>query len=373
MKEMYHSLSKIFLALVLVFGLSLAAPAASDAAAPVLSLSPSSGPIGIKVTVSVCNMTPGNTVVAGNITFGGIPWNPSDITIDSSGCMCATVLTVPAAPTGPQAIVIGDGDVTATGVFTLTQPNIAVSPSSGYKGETVTVTGTGWLNPSLVSVTFGGSFIDTVMPNSVGGFSTQFIVPLTAQASNIVGASDNIGNAGPAKIFTLKPAGLTVSPSSGLPGTLVQLTGVGFQPYSGVENLRIASSQIYAPGLITDNVGAFITTFEAPSLPGGGRIVYATVAGLTIDTCFTIIEPDVWVPLDEDLPTPVEEALASISDRLIRVWGFHDGEWQMYDPNDPLGSTLTGLVSGRAYWIKVSEDCALIFRDLQAGWNNIGW
>ena len=45
----------------------------------------------------------------------------------------------------------------------------------------------------------------------------------------------------------------------------------------------------------------------------------------------------------------------------------------MYDPNDPLGSTLTGLVSGRAYWIKVSEDCALIFRDLQAGWNNIGW
>ncbi len=373
MRKMVSNLIRTVLALVLVVGLLLAVPVASNAAEPKVSLSPSSGPIGTKVTVSVCNMTPGNTVVAGNITFGGIPWNPSDITIDSSGCMCATMLTVPAAPTGSQAVVIGDGDVEVTGVFKLTQPNIKVSPTSGYKGETVTVTGTGWVNPSLVSLTFGGSFMDTVMPNSVGGFSIQFIVPLTAQDSNVVGAADSIGNAGPAVIFKLKPAGLTVSPYSGLPGTIVNLTGVGFEPFNGVENLRIGSSPIYAPGLMTDNIGAFTTTFEAPSLAGGGQIVSATVAGLTIDTCFTIIEPDVWVPLDEDIPTAVEEALASIADKLIRVWGFYNGEWEMYDPNDTLGSNLTGLVSGRAYWIKVSGDCTLIFRDLQSGWNNIGW
>ena len=370
---MCRSLVKIIFALVLLVGLSWAAPVTLDAAEPVLSLSPSSGPIGTKVTVSVCDMTPGNVVVAGNITFDGIPWNPRDITIDSSGCMCASVLTVPAAETGPQAVVVGDGSIEVIGVFTLTQPNIAISPTSGYKGQTVTVTGTGWPNPSLVSLTFDGSFITTVMPDSFGKFSMQFIVPLTAKASNVIGASDNIGNVGPAKIFTLKSAAITVSPLSGLPGTQIKLTGAGFEPFSAVENIRIGSCPISAPWLMTDNIGAFSTTFEAPSLPGGGQIVSAMVAGLTLDTCFTIIDPDIWIPVDEDLPVPVEEALASIGNRLIRVWGFHDGEWQMYDPDDPLGSTLTGLVSGRAYWIKVSADCSLIFRELKAGWNNIGW
>ena len=287
--------------------------------------------------------------------------------------MCASQLTVPVAPVGPNPVVVDDGIVKVSGVFTVTQPNIVVSPASGYKSQTLTVTGTGWVSPSIVTVTFQGSKMKTVMLDTDSSFTTEFTVPLTAQASNIIGASDNIGNVGPAAIFKLKPAGLAVSPVSGLPGTLVELTGWGFEPFSGVENVRIANFHIAAPGLITDEIGTFGITFEAPSLPGGGHTVGATVAGLTMDTCFTITEPDVWIPVDDDYAIPVAEALATINHELVRVWGYYNGEWRMYDPLDPIGSTLTGLVSGRAYWIKVSSDCGLIYRDLKAGWNNIGW
>ena len=55
------------------------------------------------------------------------------------------------------------------------------------------------------------------------------------------------------------------------------------------------------------------------------------------------------------------------------MWEYYNGKWAMYDPDDVAGSTLTELVSGRAYWIKVSGDCTLIFRELKAGWNNVGW
>ncbi|MCJ7522820.1 MAG: hypothetical protein MUP21_11505, partial [Dehalococcoidia bacterium] len=305
--------------------------------------------------------------------FSGVSWNTREVKVDSSGCMCATMLIVPAALIGPVAVTVSDGSVSGTAVFTVTQPNITILPTSGYKGETVKVTGSGWPSHSVVTLTFEGSIMETLILDSTGSFTTQITVPLTAHESNIIGASDNLGNAGPALIYRLKPPGLYLSPLSGLPGTLVQMTGFGFEPYNGVEKLRIGSLPISAPGLITNNVGTFTTTFEAPSLPEGGYIVTATVAGETLDACFTIIESDVWSPVDGEFPTSMETALASISQQVIRVWCFYEGEWRMYDPDDPLGSTLTGMISGRAYWVKVSEACTLIFRGLQVGWNNIGW
>ena len=365
--------SRIVLVLILIVGLSCIALPGAGAANPVVSLSPSSGPIGTKVTVSVCNMTPGFTVLVGNITFNGDAWNTQDIKVDSSGCMCATSLTVPVAPIGPNGVVVTDGNITATGIFTITQPNITVSPTSGYKGQTIAVTGSGWLTHSFVTLTFEGNRIGTVKPDSAGSFTTEFVVPLTAKQSNVSGAGDTLGNVRPAATFTLKPPGMTLNPLSGYSGTLVQVTGFGFEPYSGVENLRISSTAIPAPGLITNHMGIFTTTFEAPSLPGGGYIVTATVNGITIDACFTIIEGDVWGEVGDEYATPIETALSSISDYLIRVWCYHKGEWRMYDPDDPLGSNLTGLVNGRAYWVKVSNACGLIYRNLQEGWNNIGW
>ncbi len=374
-KDMHSIYFKLVLviALVLMFGLVWVSPASIDAAEPSFNLSKTSGPIGTRVMLSACGMTPGNIVEADKITFNGQPWNKRSLPIDSAGCLCATELIVPVAPVGPNAVVVDDGNIKAIGVFTITQPNIVVSPTTGYKSQVLTVTGSGWVSPSFVTVTFQGGESKIVAPDAGGSFQIELTVPLTAKDKNIISARDNIGNFGPEVLFLLKPAGLMVNPVSGLPGTGVQLTGWGFEPFTTVENVRIGDHKIPAPGLTTDKSGAFAFTFQAPNLPAGGHTVGATVAGLSMDTCFTILLSDVWIPVVDDNSTPVEVALAGISDYLIRVWGYHNSEWKMYDPLDPLGCTLTGLVSGRAYWIKVSDDCRLIFRDLRPGWNNIGW
>jgi hypothetical protein len=319
-------------------------------------------------------MTPGNTVAAGNITFGGSPWSTREVNVDSSGCMCAMPLAVPPNDVGPTAVTVRDGAVTATGVFTVTQPNVTVWPTSGYKGDAVTVSGSGWISPSVITVTFQGSTIETLYADDSGRFEVTFTVPLTAAPANVIMASDNIGNVGPAVAFNLNPPGLAITPLSGPAGTTVEVHGYGFEPHSGVQNLQFAGTTVGEPGLITGDTGAFLTTFQAPSLPGGGYIVTATVGDVTLDACFTIIEPDAWGHLPDDFPVPIEDALATIWDELVRVWSYQDGEWRMFDPEDPLGSNLAGLVGGRGYWVKVSAECALPGdrEPLDAGWNAIG-
>ena len=373
MRETYGWSFRALLVIVLVLAASWVTVAPTAAADPTVNVSPSSGPIGTMVIVTVCGLTPGDVVVAGNITFGGLPWSTRAVTVDSAGCLGATIRAVAVIPIGPTAITVHGRNVTATGVFTLTQPNVTVSPTSGYKGSTVTISGTGWTSSDVVIPTFQGASLSPLIPDSAGRFSFKFTVPLTAEPSNVISASDHLGNVGAAQLFTLNSPGLSLSPSSGPAGTNVQVHGYGFEPLSGVDDLRIDNVPIPAPGLITNGTGAFVARFEAPAVASGGYIVTATVAGVTRTMNFTIFEPDVWGDAEDGLAVPVETALATVSDDLIRVWGFSHGVWRMYDPADPLGSTLTGLVSGRGYWVKLSRDSTLIFRDLSAGWNNIGW
>jgi hypothetical protein len=342
--------------------------------APVVTLTPSSGPIGTKVIVCVTNMKPDGTIPVGGITFGGTPWNTNNVDIDGTGRTCSLSLTVPTASIGAHPVVVNDGHLIATTNFTITQPTISVAPTSAYKGETITVTGSGWPlhMPGSVNITFTGSAIKVATPDANGHFSVQFTVPLTAGAVNLIGAFDILGNTAVAKTLTLKSPGLTLNPTSGLPGTTVKVSGVGFQPYSSVDELKFGKVNILSAGLITDQVGTWTATFIVPGLPPGGYTVIARVGGLTLSECYMLNESDI-IPSPVDPIFPIGQSLASINDKLIIVWGYYGGEWKMYDPNDALGSTLTGFISGRGYWIKVSEDCALFSRQLTKGWNLIGW
>lgn len=342
--------------------------------APVVTLTPSQGPIGTKITVCVRNMTPDNQVPVGGITFGGVPMNTTATDIDGTGSMCTVFLTIPVSTVGAHAVVVNDGHLLATSNFTITQPTISISPVSGYKGDKVKVSGSSWpqKTPGSVSITFAGSPVGIATPDTNGAFSFEFTVPLTAEASNLIGASDILSNTALPRTFSLKAPTLTLNPTNGLPGSSATVTGAGFQPYSALEELKFGNANILSSPAITNEVGTFTATFTVPGLPPGGYTVIAKVAGVTLSACYTINESNI-------IPTPVEPAfqigpyLASIADKLIIAWGYSGGEWKMYDPNDALGSTLTGMSSGSGYWIKVSDNCALYSRQLTKGWNLIGW
>jgi hypothetical protein len=237
-------------------------------------------------------------------------------------------------------------------------------------GDTLTVTGAGWLpgNAGLVQVKFNGVFVWSTTPNADGTFSGGFIVPVTAQTSNTVSASDIAGNVAPNVAFQLSPQSMTISPTSGPVGTKVTVTGKGFQPLSALGELTFGGANVLpATPVTTDNTGKFTTTFTVPGLAQMAQTVKAKIGLVEATAFFTITTA----------PATVDVQLSSISSQLVIVWRYQAGNWTFYDPTDVVGSTLTSLQKNAGYFIKVTAACTLTYLGnsipLDADWNNIGW
>ena len=338
-----------------------------------LTFTPPSGPIGTMVLVTGANMTPGPAGTVTALTFNGAAWPgvTLPITIDSQGNINPTSLQVPTSGTGANIVVATDSTgLTAVGSFNITQPTMSVSPTTGYKGDTITLTGSGWLpgNLGLVQIQFAGVTYAVAIPDSSGNFTGMMTVPVNAAASSVVGAVDIANNRAPTQQFLLGPAKITVSPVSGPVTTQVTVTGVGFQPQSGLQALTIGGT-IVTPTtpVVTDVVGKFTATFAVPGLVQQAHAVVAWVNNISASTFFTITAA----------PVSTAVQLATLSDTLVRVWGYSGGTWYMYDPADLADSNLASLSSGSGYWINVSAGDTVVYggfsKVLVAGWNLIGW
>jgi hypothetical protein len=222
----------------------------------------------------------------------------------------------------------------------------------------------------IITINNGVTNAITVLatPDAAGAFTASFTVPATAAASNAVGAYDNLGNQPPAVTFTLAPASISISPTSGAVGTDVTLTGKGFLPQAGLSALTIGGVTVLpTAAIVTDTVGQFTATFSVPGLAVGAQTVGATVGGVNVTAFFTITSSGASASVQ----------LKSISAQLIRVWGYSNGTWQMYDPTDTVGSDLASLTAGSGYFVNVTAPCQIVFggnsTNLVAGWNLIGW
>jgi hypothetical protein len=207
----------------------------------------------------------------------------------------------------------------------------------------------------------------TSTPDANGAFTAVFVVPLGVDATSQITAVDTKANNAGAVIFTLMKAEASLTPASGPVGTVITITASGFAPFTQVNSLGFGD----APGapfpmVVTDGQGGFTADVLVPGLATGAQTVTVGVGDEDV-TLFFVIEAA--------LPS-VASVTAGISDELVIVWGYIDGEWLFYDPADP-GSDLDNLTSGVGYWVKVSADCTLVYGGysyvLKEGWNNIGW
>jgi hypothetical protein len=344
-------------------------------------LTPSSGPMGTEVRVQCEDLTPNGEIADGDLQIGGVAVNDDDITINSSGTMSATEVTVPDADDGitvgqVSVTLLDSGGLTASAFFTVTEPNISVSPLTGPRGDMITVQGSGWVPDETVTVEFvpGGEdpFTVSTVPDANGNFGAALEVPTTAQDGddNVVRAWD-----GPARgdrneaeevLFTVPPPAIELSPTSGVPGMdQVTVTGSGFGAYTSVT--ITFGTAIFADQPLTDRFGGFTYTATVPGQPRGSTMVTAATSDDQATEFFDV----------QAAPDTVSAAMASISDYLVRVWGYFSGDWEMYDPADTVGSDLLSLTTGRGYWVKVDTACTLIFGgsswELEEGFNNIGW
>jgi hypothetical protein len=352
-----------------------------------LILTPSSGPRGTQVLLTGANMSAvpegNNTIPINKLTFGGFAWNtgtgvpkePGVITIDTTGVISPTTLYVMSTFTaGVNTVTATDAlNVIATGTFTITTPTIAISPTTGPAGTTIIITGSGWVTNTVVNnvvtITLKDSSgnpvaFQNVTPDGTGGIAATITVPTAASGgAYTVIAEDQQENTSPAVTFTVPGAAITITPNQGVATTAVQMTGTGFRAYFPM-TIKIGGYTLSSQAL-TDATGTFTYSFTVPGLAPGVQVVLATDGESTATTFFTLTAS----------PVTIGTQLASISTYVVRVWGYSNGTWYLYDPADLAGSDLTTLTHGNGYWINVSADCTMVYggfsKALTAGWNLI--
>ncbi|QUW01564.1 IPT/TIG domain-containing protein [Chloracidobacterium sp. MS 40/45] len=232
------------------------------------SFSPTSGPVGTSVTLTGTNFT-GTT----DVRFNGVA---ATFTVNSSTQITATV---PAgATTGPITVTTPDGTATSgTNFVVILPPTIAsFSPTSGPVGTSVTITGTNFTGTT--DVRFNGvSATFTVVT------STQITATVPAGATTgPITVTNPAGTAtsGTSFVVILPPTIASFSPTSGLIGASVTLTGTNF---TGTTDVRfngvsatftvVTSTQITATVPVGATTGSITVTNPAGTATSGTSFV----------------------------------------------------------------------------------------------------
>ncbi len=59
-------------------------------------------------------------------------------------------------------------------------------------------------------------------------------------------------------------------------------------------------------------------------------------------------------------PMRASEVFYYIEDELVSVWGFEDGDWEVYTPENPEFNDLNMIEPGKGYWVNVKRNCTWV-------------
>ena len=287
----------LMLSTVLVIG-----DATVASAAPVVtSVSPNSGPAsgGTAITITGTGFTPGARVRIGQgdglvmpiAATNAVVVSPTEITATTGGPAIAGTFKVFVTQNG------GNSNSGAGAVFTYTPVGAAptvtnVSPKTGSVGgnTSLTITGTGFSNPSTVVVGQGSGTTRAVRASNVDVVSSTEITATTAESSMAgtfslyVSTSGGTSAASAGSNFTYAPTVTSVlanpGPSSG--GTSMTIIGTGFQSPATV---LIGQGNGTVGAIAATNVNVISDT-EIRATTGGGATagtysVFVTTQGIT--------------------------------------------------------------------------------------------
>lgn len=153
---------------------------------PKMTMNPTSGLVGAKVTVSGTGFAEEETVT---ITFDALSVGKTET--DANGSFGTAFFDVPAVGAGAHSVKAKDqSNHTTTAEFTISI-NATVTPTSGSIGTKITISGSGFAVNRTVSITYDGAEVATSPVDNRGAFSTSFNAPVSAHGSHSIVASDN--------------------------------------------------------------------------------------------------------------------------------------------------------------------------------------
>jgi len=195
--------------------------------------SPAQGVAGSVVRLGGSGFAPGEALT---VTLGlGNGASAAPTTADANGMVMTVTLTVPSgAPLGPLPISIdGAGGEHATGAFAVVSAALTASPNAAPAGDTITLSGDGYLPGEQVLLFFDGSPQGTgyygLNPGADGRFST--LVKVSSTASLGAHRWSAVGYRSGRRLTTpFSVVALSASPAVTHPGAAIHVSGGGFAP-----------------------------------------------------------------------------------------------------------------------------------------------
>jgi len=262
-------------------GKTFALPGTFSVTAPTItSISPGSGLAGSTVTVTGTNFPTSYGSISA--TLGGVSVSAN---VYSNNQFTFTVPTSLAAGSYSFVLTAGPNNVTAPQKFTVTAPTISsFSPSSGPVGGQVTLTGT-FVSGQYYTVNFGSystagyaSSSNTLTINVPTG-----IPPGAVKISVVIGGQTVTA---PGSFTVTTPTIMSFSPTSGVAGTTVTITGTGFN--SAYYGTSVSFGTVNANILSITSTSITVTV---PSNTGNGAMKIIVNSGgqtVTSSSNFTV-------------------------------------------------------------------------------------
>ncbi|MBV8389328.1 MAG: IPT/TIG domain-containing protein, partial [Mucilaginibacter sp.] len=246
----------------------------------ITSLSPGSGLAGSSVTVTGTNFP----TYYGSIsaTLGGVSVSTNSYSNNQFSFIVPTSLAA-----GSYSLVLTEGpnSVTAPQKFTVTAPSISsFSPSSGPVGGLVTINGT-FVSGQYYTVNFG-SYVTSAYASSSSTLTVSVPSGIPAGGLNISVVIGGQTVAAPGTFTVTTPAITSFSPTSGVAGTTVTITGTGFN--SAYYGTTVSFGTVNATIL---SITSTSITVLVPSNTGNGAMKIVVNSGgqiVTSSSNFTV-------------------------------------------------------------------------------------
>ncbi len=321
------------------------------------------------------------------------------VDVDSGGNWSASVdlpFTDATTGSGDRVIRVTDsGGRTGSVEVTIPERTVTITPDAGRVGTLAVVRGTGFPSKNDEGSSFnieivydaGNDKTTTVsaVPDASGRFEAQIRVPSTAAipSSNQVTVTfeDDADRAVPTSVTHEVPeAEIQLSASSGGPGTQLTINGIGFKAFVPVNVVKIGTVDITpAPKPTTDGNGMVSFSVIIPGLDVGIQTLEMEVGRTTASIGFTVTESGINPGDIVEIAAGLEE----LGDNIVSAWHFNNDTkvWSFYDPTLEEGNTLTHMITGETYLIRVKSTVEVILnhdtRSLTCVsgncWNQIVW
>ncbi len=319
-------------------------------AAPLITLSPTSGAMGTEVTITGTNFDSykGDSIA---ITFDTVEIPSSPLTVPDTGTF-TVMFTIPAGTEAGRhwfevTTTTGTIAVLAKSFFIIENAEITLDIADGIVGTDVIVNGTGFSAGYTVTVYYHnviGEKLGTVVASDTGTFSYPFTIPLSTAGEHKIMAENAAGNVAETS-FEVIPS-VTLNHSSGSPGSLLKVSGTGFGFRSQVSIdfgiYTVASAR-------TDEYGSFSVEFNIPQVNAAVYNVKAEDALGNLDKA----------PFNTIAGASLSQSIGSVGDKLtINGIGFKAGAPITIDFDDLRVATASADNNGvfaAAFSIPVKE------------------